>query len=73
MYPQQCNPPLPPPRRQCAADPNFQVVTAKCSAVNVVVVPDPDTNSEEDPQVGRGVAGRGGRWWRQWRRVVVGG
>ncbi|PNW83037.1 hypothetical protein CHLRE_06g304100v5 [Chlamydomonas reinhardtii] len=36
--------------KRCAADPNFQVVTAKCSAVNVVVVPDPDTNSEEDPQ-----------------------
>ncbi|KAG2497073.1 hypothetical protein HYH03_005069 [Edaphochlamys debaryana] len=28
--------------KKCAADPNFQVVTAKCSAVNVVVIPDPE-------------------------------
>ncbi|KAG2432042.1 hypothetical protein HYH02_013112 [Chlamydomonas schloesseri] len=33
--------------KRCAADPNFQVVTAKCSAVNVVVVPDAPQQGQE--------------------------
>ncbi|GFR50698.1 hypothetical protein Agub_g12953 [Astrephomene gubernaculifera] len=46
--------------RRCAADPNFQVVTAKCSAVNVVVIPggggeegaggQPEEAEPEDPR-----------------------
>ncbi|PNH11586.1 Adenylyl cyclase-associated protein [Tetrabaena socialis] len=46
----------PPPRKAahggdptaCASDPNFQVVTAKCSALNVVVVPEPGGAEAEE-------------------------